>query len=355
MPMNELSKHKANKSNAHVACIIIILGIMIIISGCNNSSGIGGGKGSGGSISGSKDFYKGTSALSINFVKDMPPAEVYDKNSDFVIGLELKNEGAENVSEGVMTVSVERDYIELKGILQQRNSLVSYENIEGKPNALKFNLGGKSILLPSGEKGIIYFNAAARELAEESQALTSKISVNSCYKYKTVASPSICLDADYTNTNPFQKSCVVSDVSIDSQGAPVAVTSVKYKMLPRGDMVKPEFYITIENKGNGEVINPIDEFVDGVCGVLSEDVFGQKDIPIFNVITVDVFLGGEQTKLDCYPEKDIKLKDKKAEIRCTLESGIESSEGTYLTPLNIIVEYGYTFSTSKDVVIRKYV
>jgi len=360
MPMNELSKHKANKSNAHVACIIIILGIMIIISGCNNSSGIGGGKGSGGSISGSKDFYKGTSALSINFVKDMPPAEVYDKNSDFVIGLELKNEGAENVSEGVMTVSVERDYIELKGILQQRNSLVSYENIEGKPNALKFNLGGKSILLPSGEKGIIYFNAAARELAEESQALTSKISVNSCYKYKTVASPSVCVDADYTNTNPFQKSCVVSDVSIDSQGAPVAVTKIESEMVPSTDdtsIIKPRFIITVKNLGNGEVIR--EDKVEGAC---SSERLGQGE---WNNIKVKAYIStmtDEKNKLDCniiggdkYDNGTLILKQKEDSIRCSYEEGFKQIKGTFSSPLYIILDYGYTDTISKDVKIRKVV
>ncbi len=352
--MKELCKRR-NPSKSVVMAGLMIL--VIFIYGCNNNSS-GSGSGGGGTIT-NNNVYRGSNALGINFIRDMPPAEVYDENSEFVIGLELKNEGTQNISEGILSVGVESDYIEMKGTLKQRDTLASYENIEGKNNAIKFNVGGKSILTPNGEKGIVYFSGVARKLQTQSQSLQSKISVNACYNYKTIAVPIVCIDTDFTNNNPFQKSCVVNDVSMDSQGAPVAITSVKYKMLPRGNMVEPEFFITIENKGNGEVINPLSGFVEGVCG-LSSDIFeknkddeNEKQISIFNVVKVSVFLGADQKELDCIPKDGLKLKDKKSELKCTLESGIETTEGTYSTPLQIIIEYGYTLSASKDILIKK--
>ena len=52
-------------------------------------------------------------------------------------------------------------------------------------------------------------------------------------------------------------------------------------------------------------------------------------------------------------EATIRLRDKEDMVRCTLEEGIDKNLGAYTAPLNIELEYGYTFTISKDIIIEK--
>ncbi|MFH2027696.1 MAG: hypothetical protein ABIJ08_01025, partial [Nanoarchaeota archaeon] len=48
-----------------------------------------------------------------------------------------------------------------------------------------------------------------------------------------------------------------------------------------------------------------------------------------------------------------RLDENKATIRCSYADGISTSDGVYLTPLRIQIDYGYTTSISKEVEIKK--
>ena len=54
----------------------------------------------------------------------------------------------------------------------------------------------------------------------------------------------------------------------------------------------------------------------------------------------------------------IRLRDKEDIVRCTLEPSegvelIDISRDAYTAPLKIELEYGYTFTISKDIIIEK--
>ena len=135
------------------------------------------------------------------------------------------------------------------------------------------------------------------------------------------------------------------------QGAPVAVTKVETRMLPQTDgTIKPSFVISIENVGKGEVIKPNIGIISNMCG---SPALNYRD---FNTLEVSAYLSG--TQLDCKKTQDdsipveIRLKEKKATFRCT-GGAIDTSSNAYSASLKVQLNYGYTFTISKDIIIQK--
>ena len=228
---------------------------------------------------------------------------------------------------------------------------------------LRFDIKGKSIFNPAGDEDFITLNAKTKKIGSQSETQPSTILATACYPYKTILGTSICIDTDIYGNRRGQKPCTVEDLKFDGQGAPVAITKIEIRMLPQdGNLLKPHFLIQIENKGNGEVVNINN--VEQAC--TSESL----DYTAFNTIRINATLSG--ILLDCRINKEdpnsapppapatIRLRDKEDIIRCTLEPSkskgvelIDISRDAYTTPLKIELEYGYTFTISKDIIIEK--
>jgi hypothetical protein len=86
---------------------------------------------------------------------------------------------------------------------------------------------------------------------------------------------------------------------------------------------------------------------------------------MWNVADARVYLSDKGSQLDCAPKlvstsQDkagyIKLSRKEGEkntVKCRLKEGISKTKGTYTAPLLIELDYGYTFTISKNVLIKK--
>ena len=338
--------------------LILLISLLLLISCTGRSPGES-------PITTSKDFHKGTSALAMSFLPNSPPKEIYESSS-FILGINIKNEGAIDIKDGILSLSVEDDYISLSKTKENDDTSVNWKTDLEKEstkqlsgNALSFSLKGKNIFSPLGEQGYIYITPETKNIPEQSQSLKSTIIATSCYKYKTEAVPTVCIDTDITNTRQGEKSCIIKDISMDSQGAPIAVAKVEYQMLPLGEgYVKPEFIITVENRGNGEVIYPDERTINSVCGHGELPKYSDAENQFtFNVVRLSAYLSGDR-QLKCEPSSDdysavIRLKDRKGIARCTLKEGIDVAQSSFATPLQISVDYGYTFTISQDVVIKK--
>ena len=86
--------------------------------------------------------------------------------------------------------------------------------------------------------------------------------VAACYKYQTKAEPLVCIDPEPNSVFDEQKICTIPSTgktySLNTQGAPVAVTSVKQEVSSSAI----HFGIYIRNVGRGKVI---DEGVRDKC------------------------------------------------------------------------------------------
>ena len=311
------------------------------------------------------DIRTGAEGLKTEFVKNAPPENVFAEIG-FPISLKLKNAGAFDIPEddkgtpqiegGIVVFGFEKAYI---GIL------------EGK---VLFDIKGKSIYAPLGNEEFISINGRAGAIGPQSEKHPSTIFATACYPYKTVFGASVCIDPDIIGEGKGQKACQVKDLAFsEGQGGPVAVTKVETRMLPQQDenKIKPHFIIHVKNAGNGQVIKNGKEKVmdggiekDGTKEVIekacSSESLSYKD---FNILKVNAKLSG--VVLDCDPKEgmqeiaEVRLREKEDLIRCTYDGkddekgGIDAGLDAYVAPLKVELDYGYTFTISKNIIIEK--
>ncbi len=322
---------------------LILIGIVLIfvVSGCSEG---GLGRGKKNPIT-EVDVRKGTDGLKIEFLPNSPPQNVFAEIG-FPISLKIKNIGAFDIAEdnketsqiesGIVVFGFEKAYMDIP---------------EGK---VLFDVKGKSIYAPLGDEEFIIVNARAGAIGPQSETHPSTIFATACYPYETIFGASVCIDTDIIGeSEKGQKACIVKDLAFtNGQGAPVSVTKVETRMLPQDDgKIKPHFLIYVKNAGNGQVINI--SKIDRAC---SSEQLDYKD---FNTLKVNATLSG--VELDCDPAEgmqktaEARLRDKEDLIRCTYDGGggIDAGLDAYVAPLRVELDYGYTFTISKNIIIEK--
>lgn len=305
------------------------------------------------------NIYKGTDGLTMEFLENTPPDEVFE-NAIVPLGISIRNEGAYDIIDGfgLITFSVEEDYMKLN-----KESLRTFGeriNWEGDKPQIKFSLNGKTLERAEGEHEIITLRINSEELEELSQIHESSILATACYGYRTELVANVCIDTDIYNIRGIVKSCKVKDQSYSSQGAPIVVANINTEMIPMesGDpkkvMLRPQFLIYIQNRGNGLVIEKTPGTIRDACSEKS------LDYSKWNTVSINVYLGGDKIQVDCDVTEDgegktgiIKLRDNMGVARCILEEGIDEIKGTYVSPLRVVLDYGYTNTISKKIVIKK--
>lgn len=317
--------------------------LALILAGCNPSNT---------SKPKDVDFFIGLQGLTIGFLKNTPPQKIFEGDL-FPVILNIKNNGAYSIkgNQAVISLGVEKDYT--KKVTLLRGGRVS----PLLDNSAIFGLGGKSPINPIGDEETISYNVEAGKVDPQSESHSSAVIATLCYPYETTLASSVCIDTDISNLRPGKKVCQNKDLIFNNgQGAPVAITKIEVNMLPvqsaqsPGDRIKPQFLIYIENKGQGTVIRS-----GAVRNFCTKSDISHEDL---NVVYVDAELSN--TKLNCQleakdkdPPGHIKLKDKKDIIWCDLKEGIPSSQDSYLSPLKIVLSYGYTQSISANYLIQK--
>ncbi len=303
----------------------------------------------------SRDIYTGKEALTMEFLENAPPLEAYE-NSQLPIGLRMGNRGASNIKQAYLSIGLEKEYVELdQNSLKSINQKADFKD----PEHITFDLEGKTIENPKGEQEIITFSSLTKDLRKtdpQSEYHDTLVSITSCYEYETKAVETVCIDTDVYGFKKREKSCEVGTLTLNPQGAPIAVTKIESEMLPDKDQsstIKPRFTITIKNLGKGEVVKK--DKVKAACS--SESIAYQE----WNNINVNVYISdkSEENKLDCDIVKEgiqdgtLILKQKENSIRCTYEKGFDETKGTFSSPLYITLDYGYTDTISKNVKIKK--
>ena len=208
-----------------------------------------------------------------------------------------------------------------------------------------FLLSGRSQTNPYGEEETKIFYSQSKPLDVMSRIHSSSILVTACYAYENKLRTNVCIDPDIFNMNSGIKPCRIEDQSFSGQGGPLAVTYVKEALTldkDREDKVIPVFEITIENLGNGEVIDSY--ALRDYCSARAVN----KDK--FNVFYMDVYIGEE--KMECSPMEPMRLKaDGTSKIVCTLKEGLKSEDTAYTSILSVNLYYGYTTTLSEEVTI----
>ena len=262
---------------------------------------------------------KGTKALELSFVKDMPPYQTYEDTRN-AIAVYMKNVGATNIKEGIYSLNAPTQYIDV-------------------PESFgTFQLQGKQEGLPYGEEYQQQFLTQTKNLAAQQQKIPLDISFTACFPYKTHAGFSTCIDTDPTGIDK-RKSCSTLYISTSGgQGGPVVIKKIEPKMEIQKEGVIPVFDIYLRNEGGG-IITSQKNFGDYCKG---------KQLPR-QEIELSVLLADE--KLECSKEK-LELSSKESRINCR---GREYSrkEGTFNALLVIDANYGYVQTVAKQINVVK--
>ncbi|MFH1642344.1 MAG: hypothetical protein ABIC04_05610 [Nanoarchaeota archaeon] len=289
------------------------------------------------------EYRKGSQGLVMKFI-DKSPKDIVPENGGTVIGINLENKGAADISDGVLIISVDPEYMELGKIIDSTME----QKPEIKDNKITFKMIGASVYNPEGTQGNILISAKTKGLQPMSQSHGVDINAKTCYKYNTIATQVVCVDSDSYDIRKRTKSCTTKPIDMSDQRAPIAVKKIETNPVSKEDKIVTEFLITINNVGGGNVISQ--DGIDTACGT------GELEEDFINNINVKVYLSSESNLLICKQVNEKKknmffLEDKKLLVSCLLEH----TDQTSFTESPLIVElyYGYTQTISKSILITK--
>ncbi|MEA3431001.1 MAG: hypothetical protein U9R08_07040 [Nanoarchaeota archaeon] len=271
-------------------------------------------------------IYKGTDGLRMDILEGLPPKEMYvgtkESPAYLQIGIELENQGAYDITEGVLAISYDRKFNDL--------SQTSVDT---------FNLRGRSQLTPIGDITRKTFTVKNYGLPPGSKSV---FVISGCYKYETTATVDVCISPYYSPlVKVGEDVCKAKDFTniklSGGQGGPVAITNVRESIRPtEHDLVEIVFAITLDNFGDGNVRS--EENYDKECreGAESLSIKDIKTARIKEISFSDYSLANN--RIECYP-KELRVGEKT--IICSAKIDKRVVKSPYLTPLKIKIGYGY--------------
>lgn len=273
-------------------------------------------------------FVGGSEGLSIRFVSGEPPSEVLDnREEDFDITLEIENEGEFDIPKGKIIAT-------LGGIDSKTFSI--------SPTSIKSNsdLNGKDRFddrVISGDKDELIWEDAkyTRKLAAE---FRTRIVVDVCYSYETLATTKACLKKKPTDRDE-EDPCNLRAQSVDvfNRGAPVQIEAVNQRVAGNDEI---QLSFTISKKGAGKVYLP---------NTFTNKCF--RDEGDEDRVFVEVEAGGHSvscSKIDGKSRGEVKLIEDLRPIRCNIKTS-RAPERAIEVPIDITVKYFYRNVVSKDI------
>lgn len=336
---------------------------LLILTGCQQ------GTQAGKTTNQQDDYHTGTQGVVLELLPNSPPAKIYSADmSALVFNVKVMNKGAYDIGPNDMSVI----------LTGYDASLLNFPNYQfPMSNGLK----GKSIVYPNGGEDLINWQAQTITSGFQNfkgDQYSPVFMVRTCYKYRTLATPVVCIDPNPYTAVSQDKVCTVNQISLtSSQGAPVAVTKIEPTMMPNqvnAGMGKAMFKIYVSNVGGGTVLTPdtawagqlqpgpgqiVTNLATNLMDTCMNKPLGISDI---NKVTIRAKLGGNGALATCTPSV-ITLNANQGYTVCQVPfnqagsttvgaMGVTNNVNTaYTTQLNIELSYGYTTSLIKSVQI----
>ncbi|MFH1399673.1 MAG: hypothetical protein ABIG95_06190 [Candidatus Woesearchaeota archaeon] len=266
------------------------------------------------------NYHSGTVGITMNFMTNSPPLSVYH-GSVVPFFLEVRNLGAQDASPNIWITGHDPEIVVITTTWNGANTGL---------------IPGRGDTYPAGGYATLEAKDVPVNLPEGVDTYSANMKVTACYTYSTLAAAQVCVDPDPTQNQ--DDACAVHDVSLSGgQGAPVAVTHVKEETSSAGDVV---FAITIENQGDGTIIN------SAKVGACTTDV---KASDLDMVTLTSVKLSSKSITDGCNPRDPLRMVNGKGVIYCKTNV----AGNAYSTALQVEISYGYKSSISKTINVRK--
>ena len=313
--------------------LVLLVAVSLFLSSCG---------GGGGGLS--AETIDGTDGLVLQFLPNSPPEQIIigDKDDTFGVIIQARNGGGFSAASGL------QGKIFLGGY--DRNIIDIKESSQGMES--KF-LEKRDAANPKGGLDLFEFDGKVNANSLLAESYNFNILATACYNYETKAGPSVCIDPKPYDSG-VEKACVVEPISLNSQGAPIAITSIEEEVLAE----EIQFRITIKNVGGGRAIkkgtaddcNPFDNKVNLRQNIdfvylkeggpkIGSDVLtcrpSNEDKSIIRLIEGEGFIICKWKKPDAMKNKDYGLKQ------------------GYTTPLTINIDYLYMSSIQQPVQVIK--
>lgn len=260
----------------------------------------------------------------MNFLQGAPPAQLYEGDPLSVL-VDYSNKGAVNIEDGRLYISgFDREYVHLTP--------------KSPPGLPSFRAEGKSYYNPEGLMSTtVEFEDPRVSMPPNTDVFRQTFKITACYRYRTEAAATVCLDPDIFNIRPEDKVCIAHDTSVGPSGAPVSVTYVQ--QTSTRDRV--QFRIGIQNVGGGLILASEGGYVPlNQC----HTELGRDEI---NKVEVHAFLSGEA--LTCQPDS-VRMVNGQGTVFCHINKNVDEA---YQTVLNIYLDYGYRESITRNVEILR--
>ena len=324
-----------------------------------------------------EELRTGTDGIKIRFLPNNPPAAVF-------VGENLQNKvdiAVELVNKGVYPQPEERQTITGKLYLSGYDkNIIKFDTTNQQPFfdlSKTTALYGKTLINSEGGSEVATFSPQVDKDRLKVDKYEPIFLATLCYQYKTIAGPSVCIDPDPYPTIKQKKVCEVNDITLTSQGAPIAVTKIEEKALSE----KTQFMITVKNVGGGDVlrVGSGTSQAQGTAAAPSQqsgstidkcDPFGNSKLIKEDIdkVYVEGITIGDQF-LQCWPFAESNAKSDKGHIRlqngegsiiCELlkdygtgTAGYPGGSTAYTTPLKIELSYAYKTTAQAKTLLKK--
>ena len=298
----------------------------------------------------SRPLYTGSDGVKLMFPQSNALKQF--QNDNFTVAVRLENDGAFDVSTnnpGFITATFDPAIVSLVGF--QISSAMGDDAAIKKattdagctPKAgdafacSAFAVRGRSQYLSVGDISFAEFTFTAKRLVDSRSKATTPLTIQACYPYTTVFIANICVDRDLTTNNP-SAPCDSTLISVQPQGAPVAVTTVVPRYTRSGDGVTARYEITLRNIGKGFIIAP---------GPTSKDACNLENLARTEYGFARIAANLSTIPLNCgfTTENTVRFDKNEAKVLCSYTG--KSLPGTlvgganYEAPLIITAQYYY--------------
>ena len=280
-------------------------------------------------------FVGGTQGLSMEFIQDAPPAQIFDgANFPFSINIKLKNIGEWEIPSGAQIKA------SISGVDPADFGVTAADLVKNPPQGMLSTRRGPSGEVIEGDTIVVEFPGLnyQRNLSGDVPA-TFKADV--CYQYGTKVLSSVCIKKDLSSSD--NSVCIVNEQkAVSNSGAPVQVSSISES---QGGTDAVGLTITLSHAGTGKVFEK---------GTGCQDVLAKRDRVYLKIDTgmtglKCTSLQTEEGQPATGSEGYVTLYGGQRQISCTQPTG---KQGDFVKTLSATIEYDYDQYATQDVTVK---